>query len=155
VALRDPEAQVRANIAYALARPEVLPLASVPFLPECTSDPTDGLRLNAAVALRHAPLEVVADVMCHLLDDPNVRIRLVAAGAVLDNNQADLKAGAVVLAATKDPSPRVRLAADELISMLPARSSGRPMDLESFGSGSAEVAPYTVPHVSKLPVVST
>ena len=54
-ALRDPEAQVRANAAHALARLDALPAEAVPLLVECLSDPDDGLRLNAALALRRPP----------------------------------------------------------------------------------------------------
>ena len=83
-ALRDPEPQVRANAAYALARLEALPPAAVPVLRGSApgkGDPNDGLRLNAVLALRLAPPGEVADLMGHLLADPNVRVRLVAAGA--------------------------------------------------------------------------
>jgi HEAT repeat protein len=118
-ALTDPETQVRANVAYAIARLDNLPLESISLLRECASDPNDGLRLNAAVALRRAPDGDVADLMSHLLNDPNVRIRLVAAGAILGKNPADAAAGAVVLAAMEDPTPRVRLAAEELVALLP------------------------------------
>ena len=106
-ALRDPEAQVRANAAHALARLDELPSEAVPALRECASDPNDGIRLNAALALRLAPPAAVADLMDHLLDDPSVRVRLVAAGAVLGADSANARAAAVVLAAADDPSPRV------------------------------------------------
>ena len=47
-ALRDPEVQVRANCARALARLDVIPAAAIPLLIDCTADANDGLRLNAA-----------------------------------------------------------------------------------------------------------
>ncbi len=59
--------------------------------------------------------------MDHLLDDPNVRVRLVAAGAVLGVNPEDARAGAAVLAAADDPTPRVRQAVEELLPLIPAQ----------------------------------
>jgi HEAT repeat protein len=125
-ALRDPEQQVRANVAHALARFEELPPAVVPTLRECAGDPNDGLRLNAVLALRLAPPGAVADLMEHLLSDPNVRVRLVAAGAVLGADPANAQAAAVVVAATDDPNPRVRQAVEDLLPLLPVR----PADLD-------------------------
>jgi HEAT repeat protein len=119
-ALHDPEPQVRANVAHALARLEELPADAVAPLVECAADPNDGVRLNAALALRAAPPAEVADLMAHMLEDPNVRVRLVAAGAVLGQNPADARAAAVVAAAADDPSPRVRQAAEELKPLIQA-----------------------------------
>ncbi len=116
-ALRDPEAQVRANVAFALSRLDALPSEAIPALRECAADPNDGLRLNASVALQLAPPGEVADLMSHLLDDPNVRIRLVAARAILEQTPDDPRAAAVVLAVTDDLSPRVRQATEELIAL--------------------------------------
>jgi HEAT repeat protein len=118
-ALRDPEPQVRANAAHALARLDELPTGAVSALRECASDPNDAVRLNAALALRLAPSGEVADLMNHLLDDPNVRVRLVAAGAVLGANPADARAAAAVVAAADDPNPRVRQAVEELLPLIP------------------------------------
>ncbi len=118
-ALRDPEPQVRANAAHALARLEELPAGAVAALRECAGDPNDGLRLNAALALRLAPAAEAADLMDHLLDDPSVRVRLVAAGAVLGADPASARAAAVVHAAAEDPSPRVRQAVEELLPLIP------------------------------------
>ncbi|VTU01919.1 heat repeat-containing protein : HEAT repeat-containing protein OS=Singulisphaera acidiphila (strain ATCC BAA-1392 / DSM 18658 / VKM B-2454 / MOB10) GN=Sinac_5393 PE=4 SV=1: HEAT_2: HEAT_2: HEAT_EZ: HEAT_2: HEAT_2: HEAT_2 [Gemmataceae bacterium] len=127
-ALRDPEAQVRANVAFALSRLDELPPAAVPLLVECASDPNDGLRLNAAVALQLAPPDEVADLMDHLLDDPNVRIRLVAARAVLTRSPGNERGVAVVTAASADPSPRVRQGAEELAPLLVAQVTAPPED---------------------------
>jgi len=118
-ALRDPEQQVRANVAHTLARLEALPLGAVVALRDCASDPNDGLRLNAALALRHAPPGEVADVMNHLLDDPNTRVRLIAAGAILASKPDDAHAHAFIDAVTDDPSPRVRQAVAELREQFP------------------------------------
>jgi HEAT repeat protein len=122
-ALRDPETQVRANVAFALSRLETLPQEAIPLLRECAADPNDGLRLNAVLALQLAPPNEVADLMSLLLDDPNVRIRLVAARVILRDLPGEPRAAAVVAAAVNDPSPRVRQAAQELSSFLLDRVS--------------------------------
>ena len=82
-ALRDPEARVRANAARALSRLADLPAEAIPPLAECVQDPSDSVRLNAALALRKAPPTATADALEALLDDPNGRVRLIAAGSVL------------------------------------------------------------------------
>jgi HEAT repeat protein len=89
------------------------------LLIECTANPSDALRLNAALALRKAPPTATAEVLDHLLDDPNVRVRLVAAGEVLERNPDHARAAAVVEAARSDPSPRVREAAGDILRSLP------------------------------------
>jgi len=116
--LRDPETQVRSNAAFALSRLETLPAESIPYLRECVADPNDGLRLNAAVALQLAPADEVADLMSHLLEDPSVRVRLVAARTILKQTPGAPKAVEVVVAATSDTSPRVRQSAEELTPFL-------------------------------------
>ena len=117
-ALRDPEPQVRANAAHALARLEVLPIGAMAALRECAGDSNDAIRLNASLALRLAPSDETADLMDHLLDDPNVRVRLVAAGYVLSTDPASTRAAAVVTAAADDPSPRVQQAIEELLPLI-------------------------------------
>ena len=82
-ALRDPEVQVRANAAHALARLDAFPAEAIPLLIECTADANDGLRMNAAMALKLAPAGAVAEVMQHLVADPNSRVRLIAASSLL------------------------------------------------------------------------
>jgi HEAT repeat protein len=129
--LRDPETQVRANIAYALSRLNALPREAVPLLRECAADPNDGLRLNAAAALQLAPAAETAELMDHLLDDPNVRVRLVAARAVLGRNPGDPRAVAVVRAAANDPAPRVRQGAEELAPLLIAPVSEPSITVEA------------------------
>jgi hypothetical protein len=59
----------------------------------------------------------------HLVDDPSMRVRLVAAGGVLAVDPAHAGARAVVESAQSDPSPRVRQAATELLVSLAARSA--------------------------------
>jgi HEAT repeat protein len=117
-ALRDPEPQVRANTARALGRLDALPAEAVPVLIDCTADASDGLRLNAAVALRRAPAGTVSEAMRHLLEDPNVRIRLVAADVLLTGDLSDAGATAVLVEALCDDSLRVRKAALELVESL-------------------------------------
>jgi HEAT repeat protein len=117
-ALRDPEPQVQANVARALSRLDVLPEDSIPALIACTADGGEVLRLNAAVALRRAPTNTVAETMRRLIDDPNPRIRLVAAGAVLTQSRTDAKASNVLAEALEDPAPSVRKAALDLLHSL-------------------------------------
>ncbi len=74
-ALGDPEVQVRANCAHALARLDAIPATAIPLLIECTADANDGLRMNAAMALRLVPVGAVLDVMRRLVADPNSRMR--------------------------------------------------------------------------------
>jgi HEAT repeat protein len=117
-ALRDPEPLVRANVAHALARLETLPSEAVAPLIECTSDAHDGLRMNAAMALEDAPATAVGEVFAHLLDDPNSRIRLIAASFLLRQDATHLRAAAVVDEALSDPALRLRKAALELVASL-------------------------------------
>ncbi|HEY1189402.1 MAG TPA: HEAT repeat domain-containing protein [Gemmata sp.] len=134
-ALHDPEAQVRANAAYALARLNELPADAIVRLRECLSDPNDGLRLNAALALRLAPASESADLMQHLLGDPNVRVRLVAAGAVLSADPANARAAEAVRAAAEDPSPRVQQAVAELLPVIEAEPAAAPTEAPQEPTG--------------------
>jgi len=118
--LCDPEISVRANCAHALARLDAIPATAIPLLIECTADANDGLRMNAATALRLAPAGAVLDVMQRLIADPNSRVRLIAAGSLLAAESGNTNAGAVLLEALEDPSPRVREAALELLGSLGA-----------------------------------
>ncbi len=117
-ALRDPEIQVRANAAHALARLDVLPAAAVPLLIACTSDANDGLRINAALALKLATGNLVALAMDHLVEDGNLRIRLIAAGWLLSVNSLHPQAGPVVRESLDDPTLRLRQAALALLKSL-------------------------------------
>ncbi len=120
-ALCDPEVQVRANCAHALARLDAIPAAAIPLLIECTADANDGLRMNAATALRLAPAAAVLDVMQRLVADPNSRVRLIAAGSLLAAESGNTDASVVLLEALEDPALRVREAAMELLGSLDAR----------------------------------
>lgn len=110
-ALRDPDVQVRANCAHALARLDFIPAAAIPLLIECTADANDGLRINAARALKLAPFEVVIEVMQHLVDDPNSRVRLIAASSILVAQPGNARASAALMDSLEDPVVRVREAA--------------------------------------------
>ncbi|HKI30664.1 MAG TPA: HEAT repeat domain-containing protein [Gemmataceae bacterium] len=118
VALSDPEAQVRANAAHALARLDSLPAEAIPLLVACTADPSDGLRMTAAMALKAAPAGATGEAMRHLLEDANVRIRLIAASSLLAADPGDARARVVLVEALGDPSLRVRKAALELVESL-------------------------------------
>jgi HEAT repeat protein len=119
-ALRDPEVQVQANAAHALARLDSLPAEAIPLLVACTADPSDGLRINAAMALKEVPGSAARAAMQHLVEDANVRIRLIAAGSLLGADPGDARAGAVVVKALSDPALRVRKAALQLVESLGA-----------------------------------
>jgi HEAT repeat protein len=117
-ALGDPETQVRANVARALSRLDSLPPEAVPQLAECAADPSDGLRMSAALALKLAPPGGVRQVMEHLVGDPNLRVRLIAAGSLLAADPGNGRAVAVVVEALADPALRLRKAALELVESL-------------------------------------
>jgi len=117
-ALRDPEVQVRANCAHALARLDVIPAAAIPLLIECTADANDGLRISAARALKLAPADAVINVMQHLVADPNSRVRLIAASLLLAAEPGNTLAGTVLAESLEDPVLRVREAALVLLDSL-------------------------------------
>jgi HEAT repeat protein len=119
-ALRDPEIQVRANAAHALARLDALPVNAVPLLIACTADANDGLRINAAHALKRARGGEVREAMEHLIEDGNLRVRLIAASALLAMEPMHLKAVAVVTETLNDPIVRLRQVAFALVKSLNA-----------------------------------
>jgi HEAT repeat protein len=119
--LRDPETQVRANAAHALARLESVPAEAADLLAACAADPSDSLRLHAAMALQRAPVAAAAPTLALLLEDTNVRVRLVAAGGLLAAEPTEARAVAVLTEAVDDAAPRVRRAALELIEALGER----------------------------------
>ncbi|HWY85804.1 MAG TPA: HEAT repeat domain-containing protein, partial [Gemmataceae bacterium] len=119
-ALRDPEVQVRANAAHALARLDALPAAAVPLLIACTADAHDGMRMNAALALKLAAGGKVTQAMERLLEDASLRIRFIAAGALLPLDPGHATAGAVLVEALADPTVRLRQAALALVKSLGA-----------------------------------
>jgi HEAT repeat protein len=118
VALRDPETQVRANAAHALGRLDSLPAGAIELLVGCTDDSSDGLRINAALALKKAPAGTARATMDRLVEDANLRIRLIAASCLLPEDPSNTKAGAVVVEALSDPSVRIRKAALDLVESL-------------------------------------
>jgi HEAT repeat protein len=118
MALRDSEVQVRANAAHALARLDTLPAEAIPLLVACTADPSDALRINAALALKLAPAGATAEAMRRLVEDANVRIRLIAASSLLAADPGDARAGAVLVEALSDPALRIRKVALNLVESL-------------------------------------
>jgi HEAT repeat protein len=120
-ALHDPEIQVRSNAAHALARLESLPTDAIPLLLDCIDSANDGLRLNAAMALKRAPVDEAVGAMQPLLEDSNSRVRLIAAGVVLNAGEDDGRASAVLKDSLGDLSPRVRKAAIDLVETLESR----------------------------------
>lgn len=119
-ALRDPEVQVRANAAHGLARLDALPAAAIPLLIACTADANDGLRMNAALALKLATGTEVTEAMERLLGDSSLRVRFVAARALLPLNPGHPRAGAALVEAMSDPTVRLRQAALALVKSLGA-----------------------------------
>jgi HEAT repeat protein len=117
-ALRDPEMQVRANVAHILGHLDPLPPQAIPLLIECATDPSDGLRINAAVALKTAPRNATGEVMRHLLQDSNIRVRLIAASVIAIEHPDDAQVAAILVEASGDPSMRLRQAVIELIESL-------------------------------------
>ena len=59
------------ELRHALARLDAIPAKAIPLLIACTADANDGLRMNAAMALRLAPAGAVLEVMQRLVADPN------------------------------------------------------------------------------------
>ena len=90
----------------------------MPALIDCAADPRDDLRMNAALALGKAPPARTAEVFAQLIEDPNPRIRLIAARSLLAQDAADAGAVAVVRAGLTDPVLKVRQAALDLIESL-------------------------------------
>jgi HEAT repeat protein len=117
-ALRDPEPQVRANVAHALARLDPLPTDAIPLLIECADHVHDGLRINAAMALKLAPANDVNDLMENLVSDSSARVRLIAAGFLLSTGSDNSKARSVLVEALDDSAPLVRGAALQLVESL-------------------------------------
>jgi hypothetical protein len=74
--------------------------------------------MNAALALKVAPPGATGEVLQHLVEDTNVRVRLIAAGSLLPADPGNAQAGAVLAEALHDPAPRVRSAALELVEDL-------------------------------------
>jgi len=93
--------------------------------------------MTAAMALKLAPAGMVAEVMQRLVADPNSRVRLIAAGSLLSAESSNSSAGAVLVEALEDPTPRVREAALELVESLGAAGAGHVLGLRN-GDGPQE-----------------
>jgi HEAT repeat protein len=142
--LRDPEARVRANAASALARLDAVPAEAVALLVDCASDPSDALRLGAVQALKKAPPGVVAEVMGRLTSDPNARVRLTAAAALLEREPGNAEAAAVLLEALAHRSPGVR---DEAFSVFESLGEGGGAVVGAVQEGAA---PEPAPEASEV-----
>jgi HEAT repeat protein len=132
-ALRDPENRVRANAASALARLNAIPDEAIPLLIDCVGDASDALRLSAAQALQKAPGDLVAEVMQTLVEDPNPRIRLIAAGSRLTAGSTDPNAGIVLVESLGNPAPRVR---DEALCVFESLGQQGAAILDALRNGS-------------------
>jgi hypothetical protein len=95
-----------------------LPEGAVAGLTECVADPDDAVRVCAARALRRAPPEVAEATFARLLDDPNPRIGLLAAGYLLGAAPGHPEATAVVADALREGPAGVCRAAVELVASL-------------------------------------
>jgi hypothetical protein len=73
------------------------------------------------MALKNGPADQVRDTFEHLIEDPNVRVRLLAASFLLPQDPEHSQARAIVKEALAGPSPRVRSAALEVIASLGPR----------------------------------
>lgn len=96
--------------------------------------------MNAAMALSLASSGMVAEVMQRLVADPNSRVRLIAASALLFADSSNIDAGAVLIESLEDPALRVRAAAHELVESLGASSAAHVIGLnhgEQSPEGSA------------------
>lgn len=122
-ALRDPEVQVRSNVARILSRLETLPAEAVPGLLECAADPNEGVRINAALALRKAPAGEAKAFFEQQLADPSPRLRLIAAGYLLDADPSNAPATEALAELLSDPSPRLRRSSLELVESLGERGA--------------------------------
>ena len=88
------------------------------MLADCLSSEDGGLRLNAALALLAAPGRSAFDALRPLLDDPNPRLRLIAARRLLTEDPLDSHTAAAVASAVADPNPSIRKATADLLAAL-------------------------------------
>jgi hypothetical protein len=142
-AWHDPETRVRANAVRVFLGVNPLPAEAVACLRECARDADDTVPLNAARVLRNVLPSEVQEVFTRLLDDPNARRRLLAAGALLAADPMNETAAAVVVATLRLAPPGLRRDVIELIAALGAAGrhfrdalvdqAGEEVDLESSG----------------------
>jgi HEAT repeat protein len=114
-ALHDPEIPVCANAARVLARLPELPAEAIEPLLEAAGNADDKIRLNAALALQRAPLAQARPAFRRLLTDTNPRMRLLAAGSLLDDEASAADAAEILARAITDPALPIRRAAEEWI----------------------------------------
>ena len=142
-ALLDPDVQVRANAAHAVGRIDPVPAEAVPPLAACAVHPDVGLRLNAALALQAVPGRAASDALHLLLDDPNPRLRLIAARRILRDDPTDTQAVAVVTDALNSSHPGIAAAAAEVMAAV-----APPPEDDKPDSPEAETEPVAVPVVA-------
>src|SRR6185436_20863275 len=82
--------------------------------------PDAGLRLNAALALQAVPGAAAVEALRPLLDDPNCRLRLIAARRILATDGVDKEALQAVADALLVSLPSVRKAAADLLQSVPS-----------------------------------
>src|SRR5262249_29565505 len=137
-ALRDPQGQGRANAARALARLDPVPAEAVPPLAQGAAQPSGALRLSAALAPQAVgPPGPRSEALRRLVADPNVRVRLIAAGALLAEDAADAGAAAAVAEALSSPTAAYRRAAVGLVESL-GEAGGELLDVVKRRAGVEE-----------------
>ena len=95
--------------------------------------------MNAALALGKAPPARTTEMFAQLIEDPDPRIRLIAARSVLAQDAADAGAVAVVKAGLTDPVLKVRQAVlrpDRIARLRRYGVAGRPERAVGAGRGS-------------------
>jgi HEAT repeat protein len=120
--MKDPDAQVRSNLAMVLSKQEQLPLGVVPTLLRCLAEPDDGLRLNALRALQNEP-ERLTEVLPRLLADPNGQVAFLAASCALRRDARNPEAGVILLRALSSETVRDRRQAVEVLEQLGAEAA--------------------------------
>lgn len=117
-AMKDPEAQVRANAVFVCLSKDLVRPSMYPLLATCTTEPDDGLRLNALRALRAAPPELLVEVLPRLLADAVPAIRLLASVRVLQREPENEESRTILSEALRAAGPGYRKQALEFLQEL-------------------------------------
>lgn len=120
--LKDPDTQLRSNVAQVLGRLEAVPAEAVPLLLECASHPDDGLRLLALRALKTARAQGAA-VWPKMLQDPHPQVSFTAASYLLLDDADHEEAAAVLERAMASETIRDRRQAMELLEEMVPRAA--------------------------------
>lgn len=113
--LRDSADQIRANTASILSRRPEIPSEAVPLLIECVESNDEGLRLNTALALRKVDTAEARVAMSRLLEDSTQRIRLLAAGSLLKEEDYQPIVRSILFESLNHENQRLRSIALQLI----------------------------------------